>query len=163
MLKPTFFMMRVRSQWLSDGKNCEMSKVRVLMDMFLVHPALMMWVSATPTSIVDLNLRPPSWLGWMKLFDVVLNWSLSLITFSISLPTVLRRTIGLNNLGESYNFLFGLGMTIIVDLLKCEGQYPNSIQALTMWMIILRHLLSLRIILRWPHVNLLGLGTKKLL
>ena len=140
-----------------------MSKVRVLIDMFLVHPTLMIWVSTTSTSIVDLNLKLPSWLGWMKLFDVVLNWSLSLITFSMSLPTVLKRTIGLNDLGESYNFLFSLEMTIIVDLLKCEGQYPNSIQALVMWMIILRHSSSLRIILRWLHINLSGSGTEELL
>jgi len=50
----------------------------------------------------------------------------------MSLPTVLRRMIDLNDLEESYNFLFSLEMTIIMDLLKCEGQYPNSIQALAM-------------------------------
>jgi len=43
------------------------------------------------------------------------------MTFSISLPTVLRKTIGLNDLGESYKFLFGLGMMTVVDFLKCEG------------------------------------------
>ena len=127
-----------------------MLKVRMLIDMFLTHPDLIMWVSAISISIIDLNLRPLSWLRWMKLFDAMLNWSLSLITFSMSLPTVLRRTIGLNDLGKLYNFLFSLEMTIIVDLLKCEGQYPNLIQVLVMWMIIiiLRHSLFLRIILR---------------
>ena len=56
----------------------------------------------------------------------------------MSLPTMLRRTIGLNDLEELYDFLLGLGMTIMVDLLKCEGQYPNSIQALVMLIMILR-------------------------
>ena len=32
------------------------------------------------------------------------------MTFSMSLPTVLRRTTGLKALGESYDFLLGLGM-----------------------------------------------------
>ena len=70
------------------------------------------------------------------------------MTFSMSLPTVLRRIIGLNNLEELYDFLFGLGITTVVDILKCDGQYPKLIQALAIWMIVLRHLLSLRIILR---------------
>ena len=99
----------------------------------------------------------------MKLFDAILNWSLSPITFSMSLSTVLRRTIGLNNLGELYDFLFSLGITTVVDFLKCEGQYPNSMHVLAMWMIILRHSLSLRIFLRWLHVNLSGPGTEELL
>ena len=50
----------------------------------------------------------------------------------MSLPTVLRRTIGLNNLEELYNFLFGLEMMTIVDFLKYKGQYPNSIHTLAM-------------------------------
>ena len=52
-------------------------------------------------SIVDLNFRLLSWLEWMKLFAAMANWSLSLITFSIILPTVLSRTIGLKDFGES--------------------------------------------------------------
>ena len=131
--------------------------------MFLIHPDLIMWVSTISTSIVDLDLRPPSWLGCMKLFDAILNWSLSLITFSMSLLTVLRRTIGLNDLGKSYDFLFSLGMTTVVDFLKCEGQYPNSIHALAMWMIILRHSSSLRILLRWLYINLSGPCAEELL
>ena len=70
------------------------------------------------------------------------------MTFSISLSTVLRRTSGLNTLGKLYDILFGIEMTIMVDLLKCEGQYPNSIYALAILMIILRQSLSLRIVLR---------------
>ena len=49
------------------------------------------------------------------------------MTFSINLPNVLSRTIGLKDLEESYIFLFSLGITTVVDLLKCEGQNPNSI------------------------------------
>ena len=40
------------------------------------------------------------------------------MTFSISLPTVLNRTIGLNNLEESYNGLLDFGIMTVVDLLK---------------------------------------------
>ena len=155
--------MKVRSWWLSNEKNCVMSKTRVLVNMFLIYPDLMMWVSAIPTYIIDLDLRLPSWLGCMKLFDTILNWSLSPITFSMSLPTMLRRTIGLNDLEESYDFLFGLEMTTVVDFLKYEGQYSNSIHVLAMWIIILRHSLSLRIFLRWLHINLSGPGVEELL
>ena len=43
------------------------------------------------------------------------------MTSSMSLPTVLRRMIGLKALGKSYDFLLGLGIMTVVDLLKCEG------------------------------------------
>ena len=49
------------------------------------------------------------------------------MTSSMSLSTVLRRMIGLKTLRELYDFLLGLGITTVVDLLKCEGQYPTSI------------------------------------
>ena len=68
----------------------------------------------------------------MKLFATVVNWSLSPITFSINLPNVLRRTIGLKDLRELYIFLFSLGITTVIDLLKYKGQNSNSIQALAM-------------------------------
>ena len=122
-----------------------------------------MCVSTTPTSNIDLNFNSPSWLEWMKLLAVVMNWSLSPITFSISLPIVLSRTIGLKDLGVSYDFLFGLGMATIVDLLKCEGQYPNSIQVLAMQIILFKYLSSLRMILRWLHNNLSGPEVEALL
>ena len=70
------------------------------------------------------------------------------MTFSISLLTVLRRTIGLKALGESYDFLLGLGIMIVVDLLKCEGQYPTLIQALAMLIMTLRQSSSLRIVFK---------------
>ena len=41
------------------------------------------------------------------------------MNFSMSLPTILRRMIGLKALGESYDFLLGLGITTVVDFLKC--------------------------------------------
>ena len=115
-----------------------------------------MCVSTTPTSNIDLNFNPPSWLEWMKLLAVMMNWSLSPITFSISLPIVLSRTIGLKDLGVSYDFLFSLGIATVIDLLKCKGQYSNSIQALAMQIMLFKHLSSLRMILRWLHNNLSG-------
>ena len=47
------------------------------------------------------------------------------MTFLISLPIVLKRTMGLNDLGESYDFLLDLGITILVEILKYDGQYPK--------------------------------------
>ena len=40
------------------------------------------------------------------------------MTFLISFPRVFSKTIGLNDLGELYNVLLGLGMMTVVDLLK---------------------------------------------
>ena len=37
-----------------------MSNARVLVDKFFTQPVQMMWVRATPASIIDLNLRLPS-------------------------------------------------------------------------------------------------------
>ena len=140
-----------------------MSKARVLVDKFLIQPVWIIWVKATSASIVDLNLRPPSWLGWINLFEAILNWSLSPITFLMSLHTVLRRIIGLNVLGKLYDFLFGLEMITVVDLLKCEGQHPNSIHMLAILMMILRQSSSLKIILRWLYNNLFGPRVEELL
>jgi len=39
----------------------------------------------------------------------------------MSLLIVLRRTMGLKDLGNSYNFLLGLDMIMEVDVLKCDG------------------------------------------
>ena len=72
-----------------------------------------------------------------------MNWILSAITFSISLPRVFRRTIGQNVFGLSYDVLFGLGMMTVVDILKYSGQYPKLIQASAILMIFERHLLFL--------------------
>jgi len=40
-----------------------MSNAKVVVDKFLIYPDLMMYIRVTPASMVDLNLRPPSWLG----------------------------------------------------------------------------------------------------
>ena len=40
------------------------------------------------------------------------------MTFSMSFPNVLRRTIGLNNFGKLYDALFGFGVTMVIDILK---------------------------------------------
>jgi len=44
------------------------------------------------------------------------------MTFSMSLPKVFNKTMGLKDLGESYDSLFSFGMTTVVDILKYEGQ-----------------------------------------
>ena len=70
------------------------------------------------------------------------------MNFLISLPIMLSRTIDLKDFGKLYDVLFSLGMMTVVDLLKCNGQYPSSIQVLVILIMIPRHSLSLRIILR---------------
>jgi len=40
------------------------------------------------------------------------------MTFSMSFPKVLRRTMGPNDFRESYDSLLGFGMTIVVEVLK---------------------------------------------
>ena len=40
----------------------------------------------------------------------------------MSFPMVLSKSIGLKDLGESYDSLLGLGITMDVDVLKWEGQ-----------------------------------------
>ena len=92
--------MRERSWWFREGKNCTMSNTRILVVRFLTYPGHMMWVSATPASVVDLNFRPPSWLGWIKLLEIIWNWRHSPIIFSKRFPIVLRRIIGWYDLGE---------------------------------------------------------------
>ena len=84
----------------------------------MTQPVQMICVSAIPTSVMNLNFKPLSWLEWIKSLAAIVNWSLSPITFSISLPTVLSRTIGLKDFGKSYDVLFGLGMMTVVNLLK---------------------------------------------
>jgi len=54
----------------------------------------------------------------MKLFDITWNWSLSPMTFSISLPSIFNRIINLNDLGILYNALLGFEITIVVEVLK---------------------------------------------
>jgi len=123
----------------------------------------MIWVRAIPTSIMDLNFKPPNWLGWMKPLVTTWNWILSPMTFLISLLRVLNKTIGQNDLGKSYNALFGLGMITIDDLLKWFGQYPKSMQVFVILMMLDIQTLFVRITLRWFHDNLSSPGVNKLL
>ena len=66
----------------------------------------------------------------------------------MSFPSILRRMIRQNALGESYDSLFGLGMTIVVDDLKCDSHKPSSKQALAIFMILLKYTLLLMMHLR---------------
>ena len=85
------------------------------------------------------------------------------MTFSMSFPKVLKRTMGLNYFGESYDSLLGFGMIIVVEVLKWKGQWPNSKHALAMLMIPFRYILSFIMLLRCFYESLSGLETNKLL
>ena len=50
-----------------------------------------------------------------------------------SFPIMFKRTISQYNLDKSYTDLLGLGIITVVENLKCDGQYPKSIQALVMF------------------------------
>jgi len=72
-------------------------------------------------SIVDLCLRPPNWYGWMKSFEIIRNYILFLIIFLKSFPIMFNRTIGQKDLGEPYDALLGLGIMIVMDVLKWDS------------------------------------------
>ena len=69
-------------------------------------------------SVVDLCLKPPNWHKWMKLFEIVKNCILSLIIFLKSFSIMFNKTIGQKNLEELYMVLLGLGIIMVVDILK---------------------------------------------
>jgi len=94
----------------------------------------------------------------MKFSDVTMNWSLSAITFSTSFSRVLRSTIGQNTFGLSYEDLFSLGMTTVVDTLKYLGQWLRLMHASAMLMILERQSSSLMISFQCHHVILSGPG-----
>ena len=85
------------------------------------------------------------------------------MTFSISFPRVLSRTIGLKDLGESYDGLLGLGMITIDDILKWFGQYSKLMQALVILMMLVIQSLSFMMDLRCLYDSLSGPGVDKLL
>jgi len=58
-------------------------------------------------SIVDHCLIPLIRFEWIKFEVIEYAWSLPLMTFSISFPIVLRRTIGRNVSDILYNSLLG--------------------------------------------------------
>ena len=60
-------------------------------------------------------------------------------TFSISLPRVLRRTMGWKAFSWSYEDLLGLGMMIVDEILKYSGQYPRLIHESAMLTMLVRH------------------------
>ena len=85
------------------------------------------------------------------------------MTFSMSLPKVLRRTMGLNTFGESYNILLDFSITIVVEILKWEGQKPRLKHEFTILIMLCKYILSLRICLRWLQESLSGPGAEELL
>ena len=99
----------------------------------------------------------------MKLFEITWNWRHLAITFSISFSRVLRRMMGLKDLGVSYNSLLGFRMIIVIDVLKWEGHWPSSKHILVMLMILFRYPLSLMILLRYLYNSLSGPEVDKLL
>ena len=156
-------MILVRNQWFKKGKNCTISKARVLVEQFLVHPNWIICVRVTPASMVDLNFRPLNWLGWIKLLLTTWNCNLSPMIFSISFPKVLSKTIGLNDLGKSYDGLLGLGMITVNDILKWFGQYPKSMHALAILMTLVIQSPSFIMDLRCLYDSLSSPGVNELL
>ena len=67
---------------------------------------------------------------------------------------MLRRTIGLKDFGKSYNSLFGLGIIIFEEVLKCKSQNLNLKHVLVILIILAKHNLSLVMYLRYLHDNL---------
>ena len=96
-------------------------------------------------------------------FDKAWNWSLSPITFSISLLNVFKKIIGLNIFEVLYEALLGLGIIIDVDVLKCDGQYLNSKHTLAMSINLSRHSKSLMVSLICHYNNLSSPEVKSLL
>ena len=135
-----------------------MSNTRELVDFPLVHPNRTIWVRTMLASMVDLNFNPPSWLRWIKSLLVTMNWSLSATTFSMSLPRVLRRTIGQNTFGWSYEVLLGLGMIIVDKTLKYFGQYPKLMHESAMLIMLVRQASWLTMNFKWRYVSLSGPG-----
>ena len=94
--------------------------------------------------------------NWMELKSIAYNF-LDKLSYSI------EKEIGLKNLGESYNFLLGFEMMIDMNILKWEGQWPNSKHTSAMLIILFRHNLFLTIHLRYFHDNLLEPRVNELL
>ena len=90
-----------------------------------------------------------------------MNWSLSAITFSTSLPRVFKRVIGQNVFGLLYNVLFGLGMMTVVEILKYLGQWPRLMQVLVILMILERQSSFLMISFQCRHNILSGPGAEE--
>ena len=76
------------------------------------------------------------------------------MTFSISLPSILKRTISQNILGVLYEALLGLGIIMEDNVLKCDSQCSRFIHTLAILIKLLTHVLSLIMTLRCFHNNL---------
>jgi len=85
------------------------------------------------------------------------------MTFSISLPSIFNRTIGLNVLEVLYDALLSLEIMIDIDTLKCKGQCPKLIHALVIFKTLSRHTKFFIISLRCFQDSLSGPGVKLLL
>jgi len=85
------------------------------------------------------------------------------MTFLIDFPNVFRSTMDLKNFSESYNILLGFGITIVVEFLKWLGRCSKSKHALAMAIMLLKHVLSLMMLLRCHYESLSGLGADELL
>ena len=70
--------------------------------------------------------------------------------------------MGLKVFGVLYNSLLDLGIMIDIDVLKYNGQYPNSIHILAMLIILLRYSISLMISLICFQDSLSGPEVKSL-
>ena len=140
-----------------------MSKANILVDKILTQPVWMKWVSTIPTSVVEHCLRSPDWHWWINLLEIDWNFNLSLMTFSINLLIILSKMMSQKALGESYDFLLGLGIMMDIETLKCDGQWPNLIYVLAISMSFLRHATSLTHLLRCLQNNLSGPGVDELL
>ena len=99
----------------------------------------------------------------MKLLDIAWNWSLSPMNFSISLPKMLSKIISLKNLDMLYEDLLGFRITMVVEILKWNGQWPKSKHALVILIILFKQTLSLNTYLRWLHDSLFRPGVDELL
>ena len=74
----------------------------------------------------------------------------------MSFSKVLKRIIGLKDLGKLYDFLLGFGMMMDMDILKWDGQWPNSKYTSAILIILFRCELFLTIYLRYLQDSLLG-------
>ena len=57
----------------------------------------------------------------------------------MSLPRVLRRTMGQKAFGWSYEDLLGLGIIIVDEILKYSGQYPRLMYESVILTMLVRH------------------------
>jgi hypothetical protein len=126
--KPCHLRMSTRREWLSEGKNCAMSKATMLVFNPFVQPAHMRWVRNTPTSSVECCLIPFSWLEWKIPSHTVSYCMRCASIFLNSLPMMLSKTIGQNIFGMSWCGFPGLGMITDTDSLKQLGQWPREMQ-----------------------------------